>query len=105
MEQLLWLLLQIHEMKKIAQRFILVSILTFFLQSCHKDQSYYCYLIEDNLWYNDTLASYNEGFWFHKKKSVPEDECYEDKVYQDSVYEANFDFFSTCSCSCGWEAD
>lgn len=70
--------------------------------SCHEDESYYCYLVEGD-WPQDTINSYDEAFWFYKKKQKPEDEC---KVGRADLIIANqYDPNYTCDCLCGWESD
>ncbi len=90
-------------MKKIILKFAMVAPVLLGLNSCHEDQTYYCYLVEENWPDHDTLETYDEAFWFYKKKQKPEDEC---KVARaDLIIENQYNSGYSCSCECGWEDD
>lgn len=71
---------------------------------CKKDQSYYCYLVVEE-WPNeaDTLSTYDEAFWFYKKRSKPYDECKVDRA--DLIVANKWNPNYSCNCLCGWEPD
>lgn len=79
------------------------GILLLGTNSCHEDQSYYCYLVEGDWPNQDTLYSYDEAFWFYKKKQKPEDECKVDRA--DLIIANQYDPSYSCDCLCGWEDD
>jgi len=60
----------IRKMKIATIRIAFLGLFTVPLSSCHKDQSYYCYLVEES-WPNeaDTLSTYDEAFWFYKRRT------------------------------------
>ena len=62
--------------KRLLIRLIFLCFFGLIFYSCHEDETYYCYLVEEK-WpgEQDTLSTYDEGFWFYKKRQVPEDEC------------------------------
>ena len=102
MERKLMLLFKIHAMK-IAKRILLSGVLLAALSSCHKDESYYCYLIEDDFFEPDTVDVFYEGFWIHKKTSKPEEKCSEAKDELDTLNAWDLNY--SCHCSCEWIPD
>lgn len=86
-------------------KIIILAIYAFttLLMSCHKEETYYCYLIQKEWPYEaDTLQSYDESFWFWNRRSKPEDECKLDQAdliiqHQYELDDISFD------CDCGWE--
>lgn len=90
-------------MKKIATRISILIFITSIFTACHEDETYYCYLVENNWFENDTIGSYDEAFWFYKRKQKPEDEC---KVaWAEKIIEHQYDPSYSCDCVCGWEPD
>ena len=90
--------------KRLLIRLIFLCFFGLIFYSCHEDETYYCYLVEEK-WpgEQDTLSTYDEGFWFYKKRQVPEDEC---KVARADLIIANqYDPTYSVWCDCGWEPD
>jgi hypothetical protein len=89
-------------MKRITVTIALLGIFILALSSCHKDQTYYCYLVEKD-WPSDadTLRTYDEAFWFYKKRTKPQDQCKVDRA--DLIIANQWNFNYSCDCLCGWE--
>lgn len=70
------------------------------ISSCHKDEAYYCYLVDSSTnWDVDTIDYYNQGFIY--VKSRPQTDCEEvrDSLSAQSGYSINY------YCDCGWEPE
>jgi len=85
-------------MRKVTLQIVLLGFFIFTLSSCHKDQAYHCYLVEDN-WPEqaDTLSHYSEGIWITRTR--PEEECKVDWADQIILNQYNSDY--SCNCLCG----
>ena len=68
------------------------------ITSCHEDETYRFYLINDEFFTSDTVDYYNEGIIFRSNR--PYNECHEELYYLDSVQPGHSYY-----CSCGWEDD
>lgn len=87
-------------------RVILVGVFVMSLVGCHEDETYYCYLVENDWPDGDTLGTYDEAFWFYKKRSKPEDECQVALANIIVANQADPSFFPhKYICDCGWEPD
>ncbi|MFT4603224.1 MAG: hypothetical protein ACI857_003412 [Arenicella sp.] len=90
-------------MKIFVLKFAVLCSLGLSLYSCHEDETYYCYLTQENWPETDTLGNYDEAFWFYKKKSKPQDECAVARA--ELIIQYNGDPNYVCDCICGWEDD
>ena len=91
-------------MTSIVLRILLIGLVSTSIYSCREDQSYYCYLVEEEPPYPpDTLQTYDEAFWFYKRRSKPEDECKVDRA--DLILANQYNPNYSCNCYCGWEDD
>jgi len=91
-------------MKKIILGLFGLTLL-FAINSCHKEECYYCYLVDtQNYWEPDTLDYWGEGFIY--KKSRPQDKCYERLAEIDSLQSGGDPWYmGEYSCDCGWEPE